>query len=96
MLTHVVCFRYRADVPETARADHRARLAALDGAVPSLRSLVVGADVVRSPRSYDTALVTTFDDRAGLDAYAVHPAHLPVLALGRDLCADIVAVDFEG
>ena len=96
MLTHVVCFRYRADVPEAARTDHRAQLAALVGAVPSLRSLVVGADVLGTPRSYDTALITTFDDRAGLDAYATHPAHLPVAALGRDLCADIVAVDFEG
>ena len=95
MLTHVVCFRYRPDVPEAARADHRARLAALDGAVGSLRGLAVGADVLGTPRSYDTALVARFDDRAGLAAYADHPAHLPVAALSRELCADIVAVDFE-
>lgn len=95
MLTHVVCFRYRAEVPDDARADHRARLAGLLGVVPSLRTITVGADVLGTPRSYDTVLIATVDDRAGLDAYAAHPAHLPVLALGRDLCADIVAVDFE-
>lgn len=94
MLTHIVCFKYKADTSEATRAEHRAKLqglAGLDGVV----DLKVGADVVRSPRSYDTGLIVVFADRAGLDAYAKHPQHVPVAQWGAGLCEHVVAVDFE-
>jgi hypothetical protein len=94
MLTHIVSFKYRADVSEDVRRDHRERLAglrSLDGVV----DLKVGADVVRSARSFDTGLVVTFENRAGLDAYAANPQHVPVAQFGASLCDQIVAVDFE-
>ena len=94
MLTHIVSFKYRADVPEETRQEHRQRLAALrwlNGVV----DLKVGPDIVRSGRSFDTGLVITFNDRAGLDAYAVDPVHVPVAQFGAGLCEQIVAVDFE-
>jgi hypothetical protein len=94
MLTHIVSFKYRADVPETVRLEHRQRLAGhreLDGVL----DLKVGGDIVRSARSFDTGLVVTFRDRAALDAYAVDPRHVPVSQFGAGLCDQIVAVDFE-
>jgi hypothetical protein len=57
-------------------------------------NLTVGADVVHSPRSYDTALVVEFRDRAALDAYQTNPQHVPVAQFGASLCEHIVAVDF--
>jgi phage tail sheath gpL-like len=93
MLTHIVCFKYKADTPEQARAAHRDRLSGLrtlDGVV----SLTVGADIVRSARSYDTGLVVVFADRAALDAYQTNPQHVPVAQFGVSLCDSIVAVDF--
>ena len=93
MLTHIVCFKYKSDTSESVRHDHRARLRALahlDGVV----SLVVGEDIVRSPRSYDTGLVIVFQDRAGLDAYQRDPKHVPVAQFGVSICDSIVAVDF--
>ena len=93
MLLHLVCFRYKPDTDATARTQHRERLAALktlDGVV----DLKVGEDVVRSPRSYDTGLMITFRDRAGLDAYAKDPQHVPVAQLGVSLSEHIVSVDF--
>ena len=66
-------------------------LADIDGIV----DFKVGQDVVRSARSYDTGLVVLFRDRAALDGYAVHPRHVPVAQLGRDLSDSIIAVDFE-
>lgn len=93
MLTHIVCFKYKPDTPESVRQDHRSRLrglAALEGVV----DLVVGEDVVRSPRSYDTGLIVVFQDRAGLDAYAINPQHVPVAQYGASICEHIVAVDF--
>jgi len=95
MLIHVVCFKYRADVDAAARADHRQRLARLRD-LTGVVDLKVGEDLVRSPRSYDTGLVVTFRDRAGLDTYQKDPRHVPVAQHGVSLCDSIVAVDFNG
>ena len=95
MLTHLVCFKYKADTTESAREDHRAQLRGLkDRQFDGLIDLTVGADVVGSPRSYDTGLVVTFRDRAALDAYQTNPDHVSVAQHGRLLCEHIVAVDF--
>jgi hypothetical protein len=93
-LVHMVCFKYKPSVDEAARADHRARLARLRG-LAGVLDLKVGADVVRSPRSYDTGLLITFPDRASLDAYQKDPVHVPVAQHGIGLAERIVAVDFE-
>jgi hypothetical protein len=94
MLIHLVCFKYRADVDPAARTDHRHRLAGLRQ-LAGVVDLQVGEDVVRSARSYDTGLVVTFRDRAGLDAYQKDPQHVPVAQHGVSLCDSIVAVDFD-
>ena len=94
MLLHLVCFKYKSDTDDAARVQHRERLAALrtlDGVV----DLKVGADVVRSPRSYDTGLMITFSGRAALDAYQKNARHVPVAELGVSLSEHIVAVDFQ-
>jgi len=94
MLLHLVCFKYRTDTDEAARVDHRARLAALR-TLDGVLDLKVGADIVQSPRSYDTGLMITFPDRAALDAYQKDPRHVPVAQLGVSLSEHIVAVDFQ-
>ncbi len=93
MLIHLVSFKYKADVTDAVRRDHRAKLKGLAG-LPSVVELKVGEDVVRSPRSYDTGLLVKFPDRAALDAYATNPQHVVVAQLGASLAEHIVAVDF--
>lgn len=94
MLTHIVCFKYKADTPASVREDHRSRLRGLKG-IDGIVTLTVGEDVVHSPRSYDAALVVVFRDRAALDAYQQNPQHVPVAQFGAGLSESIVAVDFE-
>ena len=94
MLIHVVCFKYKAEVSEAQKREHVERLRGLAG-LPGVVDLKVGADVVRSSRSYDTALVVTFPDRKALEAYQPHPQHVPVSRIGTDLSEHILAVDFE-
>src|SRR5262245_25536978 len=96
MLTHVVCFKYKTTASEAERGEHRRRLLELfrlgfDGVL----DLSVGADLVRSARSYDTGLVVKFRGRAALDAYQVDPRHVEVARYGQSLSEHIVAVDFE-
>jgi hypothetical protein len=93
MLTHIVCFKYKPDIPESMREEHRSSLRGLHG-IEGVVNLTVGADVVQSPRSYDTALVVVFHDRAALDAYQTNPQHVPVAQFGTSLSEHIVAVDF--
>jgi hypothetical protein len=94
MLTHIVIWKYRTDVGRDQRSEHVARLRSLTRVVPEIRSFAVGVDILGLPRSYDTGLVATFDDRASLDAYTNHPEHVKVAQLGREISEHVASVDF--
>jgi hypothetical protein len=94
MLTHIVVWKYRADVEEEMRNEHVRLLRRLAGIIPEVKSLSVGFDVVKIPRSYDTGLVVVFEDRAGLDAYTVHPEHVKAADFGRTISEQVASVDF--
>ncbi len=95
MLTHIVVWKYREDVPQDTREDHVARLRSLRSIVPEIESLSVGFDTLHLPRSFDTGLVAIFHDRAALDAYTIHPEHVKVAEFGRSLSDMVASVDFE-
>lgn len=95
MVTHIVMWKYRDDVPEETREDHRRQLRALGNIVPGIESLSVGSDFLHSPRSYDTGLSALFRDRSVLDAYTVHPDHVKVVEFGRTIMETMAKVDFE-
>ncbi|HEX8891272.1 MAG TPA: Dabb family protein [Pyrinomonadaceae bacterium] len=94
MLTHIVIWKYRADVEQIVRDEHVARLRRLPSIIPDVLSFHVGFDVLKLPRSYDTGLVATFRDRAALDAYTVHPQHMLVADMGRNISEHVASVDF--
>ena len=94
MLTHIVVWKYRADVEEAVREEHLAMLRRLATIIPEIKSFSVGFDVIKLPRSYHTGLVATFRDRAALDAYTVHPEHILVADMGRRISEHVVSVDF--
>lgn len=95
MLTHIVIWKYRAEVGPDVRVEHVALLRRLASLIPEVQSLAVGFDLLLLPRSYDTGLVATFVDRAGLDAYTVHPGHIKVAEFGSTISEHVASVDFE-
>lgn len=95
MLTHIVTWKYRADIEQAVREEHVALLRRLPARIPEVVSFRVGFDVLRLPRSYDTGLVAIFRDRAALDAYTVHPEHIVAADFGRGISEHVVSVDFE-
>jgi len=95
MLTHMVVWKYRADVPQATREDHVDRLRSLRSIVPGIENLSVGFDTLHLSRSFDTGLVGVFRDRAALDAYTVHPDHMKVAEFGRGISDIVASVDFE-
>jgi hypothetical protein len=94
MVTHIVVWKYRADVEQFAREEHVKFLRRLASIIPEVQSLSVGFDTLHLPRSYDSGLVATFADRAALDAYTVHPEHIKVAEFGRSISEHVASVDF--
>jgi hypothetical protein len=72
-----------------------AMLKALEGRIPSLRSIEVGVNFSQEERAMDMSIVTTFDDKEGLRAYAVDPIHQEVIAFIKEVCAYTKVVDYE-
>jgi stress responsive alpha/beta barrel protein len=95
MLTHIVVWKYKPETEPTLRETHVAQLRMLTDIIEEVESLSVGFDVLHLSRSYDTGLVATFRDRAGLDAYTVHPEHVKVANFGRSISEHVASVDFE-
>lgn len=94
MITHIVLFKLKDASPENV-ARMKSALQLMRGKIPELKSIDVGADIVRSERSYDLALVAKFDTMKDLDAYIKHPAHVTVAEMIRQAKESSVSVDFE-
>ncbi|PLX84171.1 MAG: stress responsive alpha-beta barrel domain-containing protein [Desulfuromonas sp.] len=95
MLRHVVFMKFK---PETAAADIEAvekGLAGLPATIAEIAAFEFGRDVVRSERSYDFALVSSFADLDAMQRYQGHPDHLAVVEKIKPICSSVLAVDFE-
>ncbi|MGD8253132.1 MAG: Dabb family protein [Syntrophobacterales bacterium] len=94
MLRHVVFFKFKDGVGEEEIVDLEKSLAELPPVIPEILSYEFGRDVVRSERSYDLALVSTFKDLDAMQRYQKHPDHQVVLQKVNELCESVLAVDF--
>lgn len=94
MLTHIVCWKYKAETTQEQRAEHIAKLKNLPNVIPNILSFSVGSDILHLDRSFDTGLVSTYENRDALDAYTVHPEHQIVANLGKEIAEKVVSVDF--
>ena len=94
MLTHIVCWKYKPETTLETRAEHIAKLRNLTNVIDVIITFNVGSDILHLERSFDTGLVSTFANQAALDAYTVHPAHQEVAAMGKEIAAQVVSVDF--
>jgi hypothetical protein len=94
MIRHLIILKFK---PETTAAQIdaiAAKLSGLPAVIDEIEDFEFGRDIVRSPRSGDFALVSTFADLDALKRYQVHPAHQEVLALVTTAAAHIAAVDY--
>ncbi len=94
MVRHIVLFKikpeFRPEIPSIVEGFY-----SMVGKIDGLVSLEAGADFLGSERSYDVALNTVFRDRAALNAYQQHPAHLPVKRRMHEVRVSSVACDYE-
>ena len=96
MVVHIVMFRFR-DEDKTANIEKvKTMLEALPEKTAVLKSMEVGVDFLHSERSMDLVLTSTFDDKDGLEAYRVHPAHQEVVAFIKEVTLESRVVDYVG
>jgi hypothetical protein len=94
MVKHIVMFKLAEKTAENMeRAIHS--LKSLEGKIETLKFIEIGTDFLESERSYDIVLTAHFEDRNGLNVYANHENHLPVVKIMRSLCSAAVVVDYE-
>lgn len=94
MLVHIVMFQFKEENKEANLLKVKGMLEALPSKIGTLRSMEVGIDISRSERSFDMVLVSTFDDQAGLDIYAPHPAHQEVVSVIKEVTLLSKVVDY--
>lgn len=94
MLVHIVMFVFKEENKEANLARVKTMLEALPSQIETLQSMEVGIDISKSERSFDLVLTSTFVDQAGLSAYAIHPAHLEVVAIIKEVTVLSKVVDY--
>jgi hypothetical protein len=95
MVTHIVFFAFQEKGKRANLIEARRRIEAMMGAVPTLKHVEVGINFADEDRAMDMALVTQFEDRDGLSAYATHPVHLEVIAYIKRVAEYTKVVDYE-
>ncbi len=99
MLKHIVLWKlkeYAEGADRAANAEKlKAEIEALPAAIPAIKRLEVGLNVIDGPQAFDVALYTEFEDRDGLQAYLDHPEHVRVAEFLGKIRSERAVVDYE-
>ncbi|NNL43485.1 MAG: Dabb family protein [Desulfobacterales bacterium] len=96
MITHIVLMKFEPGVKDSQIDDLEKHLNDLPNKITEIHLYEFGRDVVRSERSYDFGLISLFANTEALNRYQVHPDHLVVIEKVKNICNNIITVDFEG
>jgi quinol monooxygenase YgiN len=95
MIKHIVFLKFKREASAEQRREVIEELRALPAQINVIREYEVGEDVLRSARSWDAALIGTYDSLDALKTYNDHPAHVAVVQKIRAISDGAAAVDFE-
>ena len=95
MIHHVVMFKFKPEVKDSDIGELEKGIDALPNKIKEIQALEFGRDILRSERSYDLALVSVFANVEALQRYQNHPDHLVVVKKVKEICRNVVTVDFE-
>jgi len=95
MIVHIVMFKFKEENKKANIIQAKQMLENLMGAVPSLRSMDVGINFASEERAMDLSIITSFESKESLEAYAVHPEHLKVVDFIKQVVEYSKVVDYE-
>jgi len=96
MINHIVLMKFKPGVKDSEIDDLEKHLDDLPNSIAEIHSYEFGRNVVHSERSYDFGLISLFANTEALSRYQVHPDHLVVIEKVKNICNNIITVDFEG
>lgn len=94
MVKHIVMFDFKEENREANIEKAKVMLAALIETVPTLKGMEIGVNFADEARAMDLSIYTTFEDKAGLEAYAIHPEHLKVVEFIKTVVNGSKVVDY--
>lgn len=96
MVKHIVLYNAKDGKEEYIKNQYRPMKEALTSLVGKIDGLLtVEVAVTYKEDSHDICLYTEFTDRASLEAYRTHPAHLEAAKIVRSMTKDRVSADYE-
>ena len=95
MIVHIVLFQFREENKKANMIQAKQMLENLMGVVPSLRSMDVGMNFSEEERAMDLSIITAFESKEDLEAYAVHPEHLKVVDFIKTVVEYSKVVDYS-
>ncbi|NLI53330.1 MAG: Dabb family protein [Clostridiales bacterium] len=93
MIKHIVFTKF--ENPDEQASVAGEMLLALKDRIPEIHSIETGRDFKHSERSFDLALIVTFDTKEDLAAYDRHPEHEKARAYIKAHRTATATVDFE-
>jgi quinol monooxygenase YgiN len=95
MIRHIALMKFKPDVSTEEIGQLLDALRGLPEQISEIQSWQVAAASRDLSQTYQAVLTAEFADKAALDRYLAHPAHVPVLALAERLCEHIPVIDYE-
>ncbi len=94
MVKHIVMFDFKNENKKENLEKAKTMLEALLKSIPTLKAMEVGVNFSEEERAMDLSLYSTFEDKAGLEAYAKHPAHLEVVTFIKSVATASKVSDY--
>ncbi len=79
MVRHIVMFDFKKENKKENIEKAKEMLENLIDSVPTLKDIEVGVNFSSEDRAMDLSIITSFDNKAGLQEYSTHPEHLKVV-----------------
>ncbi|MBP9492936.1 MAG: Dabb family protein [Sulfurospirillum sp.] len=93
MIKHIVFFKLE-DNSEANKEAVKARIMGMKGKIDVLKHIEVGVNFSPEERAFDLALVTDFETKEDLQAYAIHPLHVEVVTFLKSINTVTKVVDY--
>jgi len=94
MVVHIVMFKFKEENKKRNIAKVQDKLEQLEQKIDGLKTMEVGINFNESERAMDLSLYSTFESEDDLKAYAVHPEHLKVVELIKEVTLESKVVDY--
>ncbi|MBB6459918.1 Dabb family protein [Flammeovirga kamogawensis] len=96
MINHTVLFKLKEEASEDQIQGMIDALQALSGKIDELKEIQVKKNFSDRSQGYSVILFSLFEDKAALDRYQVHPAHVEVVGANvKPILESLAVADIE-